>query len=203
MGIYDNELNELRGYWDKDDDVYIINRSYADEYLSFDYIRSLIIEMTTTLRNTLYRTANIASYVTTLQNATFGPTIRKAIYDIFKELARVSGIYLGRELASIRLAHFGKDMRQPVYDALVKLGIEQDLYYDAVSSDFIYSINGGYATLDYYIGEDQPYIRIPATVDDISNPGYTAEVRMLSTTLFTDATWLKGVSVPFGVTQIM
>jgi hypothetical protein len=203
MGIYDSELIELRGYRAKDDDVYIVNKVGADDYLGFDYIRSLIIEMTTTLSNTLYRTADIASYVTTLQNATFGPTIRKAIYDIFKELARVSGIYIGRELASIRLAHFGKDMRQPLYDALVKLGIEQDLYYDAVSSDFIYSINGGYATLDYYIGEDQPYIRIPATVDDLSNPGYTAEVKTLSTTLFTNATWLKGVSVPHGVTQIM
>lgn len=194
MGIYDNKLIELRGYRAEDDDVYIVNRD-AGDYLSFDYIRSLIIEMTTTLRDVLYRDANISTYVTTLQNATFGPTIRKAIYDIFKELARVSGIYIGRELASIRLAHFGKDMRQPLYDALVKLGIEQDLYVQTTGDDYIWYEDSGNVTIVRYIGPTWPYIIMPETID-----GNT--VTTVSSLTFNGNKTIMGVKFPANATSI-
>ena len=202
MGIFTDELRDVRGYTAKEGDVYIVTYHSDDRY-GFDYIRSLIIEMTEALSETIYPEANISEYITALQSDTFGPDIRRDIYNIFKELSRASGIYIGRELAAIRLAHFGRDMREPVYDALIKLGIEGDLYYNAVSSDFIYSIMGGYAYLDYYIGDIHPYMRLPNVVDDFNNPGYTVEVRALSSTLFDNNDWLKDVVVPLTVDQIM
>lgn len=201
MGMFTNELIELRGYIQKEGDVYVVSTS--DYYLDFDYIRSLIIDMTTVLSETLYPTANISEFITALQTATFGPEIRTAIYNIFKEFARVSGIYIAKECASIRLAHFGRDMREPIYDALIKLGIEGDLYYDAVSSDFRYIVDNGVATLNYYIGGNHPYMKLPEKVEDPEDPETMVDVVCLASTLFNDNEWIKDVVIPDAVTQIM
>lgn len=200
MGMFRTELESILGY-----SVFSSEGQKAIEQGSYLSVRndaeinpfiSDLIELTTTLTDTIYPDADISEYVETLQNATFGPVIRKAIYDIFKELSRVSGIYIGRELAAIRLAHFGRDMRKPIYDALMKLGIDGDLYYKAQASDFVYTITNDSATLVYYIGAVHPYMELPDKVEDV-------DVNILASTLFNENEWIKDVIIPNTVTQIM
>lgn len=206
MGMFDLQMESILGYSTSEyGAIALAQGSYlsvrTDEEIN-PFLTDLI-DMVTTLSDTIYPNADISDYVETLQNGTFGPVIRKAIYDIFKELSRVSHIYIGRELAAIRLSHFGRDMRKPIYDALTKLGINNDLYYQATSSDFLYTISNNIAILDHYIGDIHPYMKLPDKVEDTNNPGYMVDVDILSATLFNNNEWIKDVVIPSTVSQIL
>ena len=206
MGMFDLQMESILGYSTSEyGAIALAQGSYlsvrTDEEMN-PFLTDLI-DMVTTLSDTIYPDADISDYVDALQNGTFGPVIRKAIYDIFKELSRVSGIYIGRELAAIRLSHFGRDMRKPIYDALTKLGINGDLYYQATSSDFLYTISNNIAILDVYIGDIHPYMKLPDKVEDTNVPGRMVDVDILSATLFNNNAWIKDVIIPSTVSQIL
>lgn len=198
MGLFDERLQNIVGYHTSEEGMIALSKGcYMSRTndLEFNPFIDDLIFMVTALAGALYRDADISDYVETLQNSAYGPTIRKAIYDIFRELSRASHIYIYSELCAIKSAHFGRDMRQPIYDALKKLGIDQDLYVQTTGDDYIWYEDSGDVTIVRYIGPAWPYIIMPETID-----GNT--VTTVSSLTFNGNKTIMGVKFPANATSI-
>ena len=198
MGMFDDRLENIVGYYLTEEGMEALSKgcyiSKTNDMMINPFIEDLVL-IVTSLAGALYRNANIEPYVEALQTSNFGPRMRKAIYDIFRELSRASHIYLVPELCKIKSAHFGRDMRQPIYDALIKLGANEDLYVQTVAEDYIYSVDTNSVSLVLYKGPTWPYIITPDTIENLP-------VTAISEFCFDSNNTLMGVRMPSGVISI-
>lgn len=196
MGMFDKDLKKIRGYQSRNGDSYYV---FDTVYKGKAELINSLLTIVTAICASKYPDVDISEEVAKLPNLKWGPDIRNTIYMIFKKIAVGSGIYLGRELVAIRYAHFGRDMREPLYDALIKIGAEENLYYPTTGDDYIYTISNGVATLQLYKGEVHPFLAIPNYVND---GGSDIPVGVLSCLLFSNCDWLEAVYIPENVTKI-
>ena len=197
MGMFDKELLKIRGYRFKNDDNYYVGDVVFN---GKDELINALISIVSTLASAKYPNADISDEIAALPNLKWGSDIRKTIYTMMKKLADQTNKFLYRELTLIRTAHFGRDMREPLYDILIKLGAGENLYYPTTGDDYIYTIDNGVATLELYKGSNHPYLTIPQYVKDGNDNDI--QVTTLSCMLFSEMKWLQGVYIPEGVTTI-
>jgi len=199
--IINRALDYIRGYHDVDG---AIERGYNYEYELYDNVLDALIETLQSMIDDLYPGVydEVIDDLNNLSSLKWGPEIRNAIYRIFRTIAVEYDVSISYELSLIRYAHYGRDMREPLFDALIKMGANQDFYYNAKSTDFIYEIINNEATLIRYIGPHRKKIKIPETVNDLIDPDISVPVKTLSAILFTNSTWLIGIKIPDSVTLI-
>jgi hypothetical protein len=89
-----------------------------------------------------YQEVDISDEIETIQTATRGPIIRNAIYDAIKKFLSTTNIIAMTQITEIRYAHFGSDMREPLYDILIALGA------DDIGLEFTTKDNKPYYTSD-------------------------------------------------------
>lgn len=126
MAYLTQYLDTIRGYK-------IINeiKYYDPVYYSFNTVRDAIITVLNVLMLNKYPEVDISEELETLQTATWGPTIRNTIYNAIKKFLSTTNIIAMTQITEIRYAHYGSDMREPLYDILIALGAND------VGSEFI------------------------------------------------------------------
>lgn len=199
MGILSNELRTVRGY---------VMASYPSEgiefpiYQSGDYgmidVMDSIVTILTTLVEMRFPTVDISEELTKI-NAKWGPDIREGIYEACKKLLNAAGVNCNIELAHVRNAHYGSEMREPLYKIFYDLGADDDVYTPTTPDDYIYIIDNNEAELIYYIGEPHQFISIP---DHVILNGNEVPVTKLAPTLFNDNNTIMGIEIPNGVEVI-
>lgn len=195
MAYLTSTLDIIRGY-----NEHIVGdrmvKSYQDEYMPYNAVLDAIKRCIDLLVLNKYPDADISEYRTALDNARFGPDIRSAIYECIKCLATEAGVTLYSELSEIRYAHYGRDMRDSIYSALIKLGAGDELYVQTTIDDYIYNRADNGITLLSYKGDELPFIALPT--DD----GNGVNVIAVSPFIFSDNETIIGVKIPSTITEI-
>lgn len=131
MAYLTSALDTIRGYK-------IMINSAGEEYKFYDEnayeynnVRDAIVTVLQTLMFNKYPDVDISTEIQTIQTATLGITIREAVYSAVKKLLNSIGIIAMVQISQVRYAHYGSDMREPLYDILIKLGA------DDVGSSFV------------------------------------------------------------------
>lgn len=194
--IVNPALNYIRGYRDVNDER---ERDYAYEYESYDAFISNLISIVNDLVSNLYPYAewHIQEELEELPTMKWGPDIRYTIYKIFRAIASAYNLPIAYELSVIRYVHYGRDMREPLFNALMKMGANQDFYYKATSDDFFYiDIGNDEAELIRYIGPQKAKIELPKFVVNPSNPSNQLTVTSMYVDIFSGANWLSAMKIP-------
>lgn len=200
--IINPSLNYIRGYRDVND---ARERDYAYEYESYDaFITNFIAIVNDLVRNLYpYAESHIQEEIEELPTMKWGPDIRYTIVKILRAIYVSYALPITHEVSLIKNAHYGREMREPIFNAFMKMGANQEFLYKAVSSDFIYTdIGNNNALLIRYIGPHRPKIILPGTVEDPEDSENELTVTALYSTLFSDVNWLTYMKLPEGITAI-
>lgn len=193
MGTLDNELFHIRG-WDKREyggaDFIFYDVDDVNGSMNFNVVINSIFTAFTTLK-IKYPEADITDKLSSLSTATFGRTIRSLIYDICREFCRAAGIVAFSQLGRIRNAHFGADIREPLYELLIKLGADEDI----TSLLYIWEVNNEEVTLIKYIGQGFTVLTVPETIHDYP-------VKILGSELYMNNEEITRVTIPNGPSVI-
>lgn len=198
MGVLTESLRIIRGYdivniGDKYYKNYVLEPDYISLY--FSNVNDAIYRCLNTLNRVLYQDVDISAELGEISTHKYARRLRTAIYNAVKKLSIGAGINLGIQLAQIKNAHFGSDMREPLYDALIKLGAEGDMYYQTTAEDYIWRKESGNVILVRYLTTNHPYIITPQTIDD-------SPVVDISAFTFDSHEELIGVRIPSGTIYI-
>lgn len=141
MAYLTEYLNIVRGYriYNKSGEE---RRLYYPTYYSYNTVRDAIVTVLQTLMFNKYPDVDISTEIQTIQTATLGTTIREAIYSAVKKLLNSIGIVAMVQISQVRYAHYGSDMREALYDILIKLGA------DDVGSSFVTQDGNTFYTAD-------------------------------------------------------
>lgn len=163
MGMVDTELKNIRGY-----DIDDTGKKYLNTALPYTNVRDAIITIFTLLAKKKYKVWDdgMSAICFNLNMHTFGPMLRDDIVEGLELLQSKSDVSIFFEIAQVKESHYGREMRQPLYDALVRLGAEEDFYYQTQPSDFLYSTTENGVTLIKYIGGEE-YIDVLTSIDGI------------------------------------
>lgn len=199
--IINPSLNYIRGYRDVDD---ARERDYAYEYESYDTFIFNLLSIVQDLVSNLYPHAedDIREEIEELPTMKWGPDIRYTIYKIFRAIAATYNLPISQELSIIRYAHYGREMREPLFNALMKIGANQSFYYKAKSEDFVYTTTSDGAFLIRYIGPHKGKIEIPESVIDPNDSENLISVTSMSISLFSNARWITAIKVPNTINAI-
>lgn len=182
--IWQSQINIIRGWTDYGNPQ---ETEWNTEYYPFHTVLTAIVECLEELAARVE--LDISSNITSLQNATFGPTIRSNLYDICNKVAVAYNKWTVPELFKIKTAHYGRDLRDPIADLFIKLGLLEDHYDPTTDNDYICDV----ADVLYYIGNKRSPI-IPAEIDGV-------QIVTLTASSFAGSN-IQGVSIPEGVEVI-
>lgn len=191
MAYLSSSLNIIRGYTvgtGKIEKSYIVDAYFYDNVITS---LSLCFKMLG-----IKYDVDISTERANLESEKWGPRIRSIIRDTLLKISNAAGIKISLELSLIKNAHYGRDMREPLFDALVKLGAEGDFYIKTPITDYIYQTTQSGVILLYYKGEHHAFIEIPAYAGTEESP---IAVIGISPFLFSDNEELMGVKIPGGV----
>lgn len=182
--IWQSQIDIIRGWSDSmgPKDV-----GWKTEYCPFHTVLTAIVECLEELA--LRAEVDISSDITSLQSSTFGPTIRSNLYNVCNKVAAAYNKWSIPELFKIKTAHYGRDLRDPIADLFIKLGLLEDHYDPTTDNDYICDN----ADVLYYIGNKRSPI-IPAEIDGV-------QIVTLTTSSFQGSN-IQGVSIPEGVEVI-
>lgn len=203
MAVLTKDLEIIKGYGLLNIGDKIYKQYYTDDMdsgsgfpsLYFKPVMESIIRCFDLMNKVLYPDVDITEELNTLRNGDFAKEFRTAIYDVIQKFATAAGKNLKILLGKIKLAHFGSDIREPLYDALIKLGADGDMYYQTVAEDYIWRKESGNVILVRYLAEDHPFIITPQTIDG-------SPVTEISPFTFDNHEELMGVRIPSGTTTI-
>ena len=184
MALFDSKINIIRGY--------IPNNVGATPWYVQDYFYyKTVMDAVIACLNELARRAeiDISDDIRILNTRTFGRDIRKDLYSICSKICIAMGKPRMLELYKIKTAHYGRDLRDPLADIFIKLGILEDHFDPTDEDDYIYD-NG---EIIYYKGTK----RSPMIPNILGNEFVTT----ITSTAF-GTTDIEGVIIPEGVTTI-
>lgn len=164
MGLLDEELKIIRGYVVVTVAGKEIKDYFYDGTYNYDDVIDAIHKCLYLLSVSKYHT-NVAT-IDSIKSHTFGPYIREAIAKSVEDIIIASGVVYDPTPIKIREVHYGRDIRDILYDFLIRYGAEEDLYYQTTKSDYIYTTSESGVTLIKYIGGMQ-YIATPIMIDGI------------------------------------
>ena len=124
MAYLTQYLDTIRGYRINEDTPGNPYKFYDPLYYPFNTVRDAIVTVLNTLMLNKYSEVDISNEIETIQTATRGPAIRNAIYDAIKKFLSTTNIVAMTQITEVRYAHYGSDMREPLYDILIALGAD-------------------------------------------------------------------------------
>lgn len=146
MAYLTNNLDVIRGYT-------VVTKPDGTEYKShdissyyFNNVRDAIADVLTFLSDTKYSSVNIVNELFIIKNNKWGPDIRDAIYNAVKKLLKAADMKSFENLSKIHHAHYGSEIREPLYSVFVQLG--------ANDIDVVYSTKDGNK---FHTSDDLPY----------------------------------------------
>lgn len=131
MAYLTSALDTIRGYTIMENQAGEEYKFYDENAYNYNDVRDAIVTVLQTLMFNKYPDVDISTEIQTIQTAKLGTTIREAIYSAVKKLLNSIGIVAMVQISQVRYAHYGSDMREPLYDILIKLGA------DDVGSSFV------------------------------------------------------------------
>lgn len=184
MALFDSKINIIRGYIPNDVGA---TPWYVPDYYYYKTVMDAVIAC----MNELARRAelDISNDIRVLNSYTFGRDIRSQLYSICQKICTAMQKPHMLELYKIKTAHYGRDLRDPLADLFVNLGILEDHYDPTDETDYIYDDG----EIIYYKGTKKSPI-IPSILGN-------EFVTTINDTAFGD-TDIEGVMIPEGVTTI-
>lgn len=177
MGMLNEELTIIRGY-----DIVTAPdgseiRQHQNEYYSYNLVIDSLITAFTLIAVKRWRFSNARDdfghytdpTMRTIENLkilTFGPDIRKAIADIVLQISTKAERPQYATYWEILGVHYGRELRDILYNFLIEFGAEEDFYYQTQPSDFLYSTSENGVTLVKYIGSED-FIDVLTSIDGI------------------------------------
>lgn len=122
MAYLTQYLDTIRGYRviSKTDNEEI--RYYDPTYYDFNIVRDSIVSALGTVNFVLYPEIDIQTEIENIVNEKIGYNIRDNIYKAVKKIIDTTDKPCTIDLSIIRHAHYGSDMREPLYNILISLG---------------------------------------------------------------------------------
>lgn len=124
MAYLTQYLDTIRGYRIIEDTLGNEYKYYDPLYYPFNTVRDAIVNVLSTIGESLFPDVDINSELATINSATIGSDIRDAIYSATKKLLIAADKPELINLTIIQYAHYGADMRESLYDIFKKLGAE-------------------------------------------------------------------------------
>lgn len=139
----DTNLKIIRGYINRTNPD---GKQYIDEYMPFVTVKQAIIDAINEIKR--YYITSISEDLASFSEDTFGPKMKDDILEILRKMSTEKAIRIYSEMSAIKSATYGRDIREPLYDALVKLDIPPSVFGQSLkdSMETIIRYNNGINT---------------------------------------------------------